>query len=175
MADSVALTALLVSLVALLATTGQLLQQYFATADGYRRCQPSVMGLWARKTKLRWRWREFRFETIFSVPRIIYGPIHSQMGMPGEVEAGSCSLIDTSVTLKGSMTYPGWMSSYDARKYYSSDELACWVPLLAQYVKLRNIFPSRSITVADADLAQIAQPGKRCCQTFPSETRIYRK
>jgi hypothetical protein len=68
--DPVAVTALVISLVALLATFGQVLQQYFATADGYRRCQPSVMGLWGKKTELRWRWREFRFETIYYVPSL---------------------------------------------------------------------------------------------------------
>lgn len=66
----VAVVALIVSLVALVATTGQLLQQYFATADGYRRCQSSVMGAWGKKTRLRWRWRQFRFETLYSTPEI---------------------------------------------------------------------------------------------------------
>ena len=68
--DRVAVTALVVSLVALLTTVGQLLQQYFATADGYRRCQASVMGHWAQRTRLRWRWRQFRFETLYTVPEI---------------------------------------------------------------------------------------------------------
>jgi len=68
--DPVAVTALIISLVALLATFGQVLQQYLATADGYRRCQPSVMGQWGKKTKLRWRWREFRFETVYYVPSL---------------------------------------------------------------------------------------------------------
>ncbi|KFX94835.1 hypothetical protein V490_04139 [Pseudogymnoascus sp. VKM F-3557] len=67
----VAVVALIVSLVALVATTGQLLQQYFATADGYRRCQTSVMGAWGKKTRLRWRWRQFRFETLYSTPEIV--------------------------------------------------------------------------------------------------------
>ena len=137
MADPVALTALVVSLVALLATTGQLLQQYFATADGFRRCQPSVMGLWAKRTKLRFRWREFRFETIFCIPRIVYSPVHGEMGKDTETAGGNCSLINTPESLKASMTFPGW-NTYDARKYYNSDELVCWVPLLAQYVTLRN-------------------------------------
>ena len=131
MVDSVALTALVVSLVALLATAGQLLQQYFATADGFRRCQPSVMGLWATKTRLRWRWREFRFETIFVVPRIIFGPVHPDMGKAAEIAGGSCSLVGTNESLHASMTYPGW-SSFEARSYYGSDQLACWIPLLAQ-------------------------------------------
>src|SRR5882672_11507092 len=67
---NVAVTALAIALVALITAVGQLLQQYFATADGYRRCQRSVMGDWAKKTRLRWRWREFRFETLYTTPEI---------------------------------------------------------------------------------------------------------
>src|SRR3954447_2908276 len=69
--DPVAISALCISLVAFFFTAGQLLQQYFATADGYRRCQSSVMGpFWGSNTRLHWRWREFRFETIYYVPRL---------------------------------------------------------------------------------------------------------
>jgi hypothetical protein len=68
--DPVAVTALVVALVALITTIGQLLQQYFATADGYRRCQRSVMGDWAQRTRLRWRWSQFRFETLYTTPEI---------------------------------------------------------------------------------------------------------
>jgi hypothetical protein len=67
---NLAATALAVSLVAFFIALGQLVQQYFATADGYRRCQRSVMGEWARMTRLRWRWREFRFETLYTTPTI---------------------------------------------------------------------------------------------------------
>src|SRR6266536_684882 len=68
---NVAAVALAVALVSLLTTVGQLLQQYFATADGYQRCQPSVMGPWAKRTRLRWRWTQFRFETLFTTPDIV--------------------------------------------------------------------------------------------------------
>ncbi|KAH8597579.1 hypothetical protein B0O99DRAFT_79704 [Bisporella sp. PMI_857] len=125
MADSVALAALIVSLVALFTTTGQLLQQYFATADGLRRCQASVMGLWAQKTKLRWRWKEFRFETTFVIPRIRSCDSHG-IGLEGFDHP----LINSPESLQRSMTYPGW-GSFDANRYYGSDQLACWVPLLA--------------------------------------------
>jgi hypothetical protein len=70
MVDGTALTALIIAIIAFIVAVGQVLQQYFATADGYRRCQPSVMGGWALKTKLRFRWRELRFETLYAVPRI---------------------------------------------------------------------------------------------------------
>lgn len=67
---TLAAAALVVALVALLTAVGQMLQQYFSTADGYRRCQPSVIGPWASKTQLRFRWSQFRLETLFTVPHI---------------------------------------------------------------------------------------------------------
>ena len=42
--DVLALIALLISLVALFTTVLQVLQQYFSSAEGYRRCAESVMG-----------------------------------------------------------------------------------------------------------------------------------
>lgn len=67
---NLAAAALAIALVALFTAFGQVSQQYLATADGYRRCQKSVMGEYARHTRLRWRWREFRFETLYTVPKI---------------------------------------------------------------------------------------------------------
>lgn len=67
---NVALTAIIVAAVALLIATAQLLQQIFGTADGYRRCQSSVIGPFASRTSRKWRWREFRFETRYTTPMI---------------------------------------------------------------------------------------------------------
>jgi hypothetical protein len=64
------LAALVVALVALLNTLFQVLQQYYATADGYQRCSPSVMGEWAKFTRRKFIWKEFRFETHFGSPVI---------------------------------------------------------------------------------------------------------
>jgi hypothetical protein len=49
--DTLAVTSIVVALIALLSTIGQILQQYIGTSEGYRRCQPSVMGLWGRATR----------------------------------------------------------------------------------------------------------------------------
>lgn len=68
---TIAEVALVVSLIALFIASGQLLQQMFSTADGYRRCQDSVIGPWAKKTRLVWRWTQFRFETKFTTPEIV--------------------------------------------------------------------------------------------------------
>ncbi|KAF2732231.1 hypothetical protein EJ04DRAFT_578488 [Polyplosphaeria fusca] len=69
---NVATTALVVAAVALLIAVGQFLQQIFGTADGYRRCQESVMGPWASYTRLSWRWKGFRFETKFTTPSLLF-------------------------------------------------------------------------------------------------------
>jgi hypothetical protein len=70
----IGLVALLISLVALFTTTVQVLQQYFSSAEGYRRCADSVMGLWAKGTHRRLRWNEFRVEVIFETPVIFVAP-----------------------------------------------------------------------------------------------------
>ena len=68
--DSTALAAIIIAIIAFFVTTGQLLQQIFGTADGYRHCQASVIGEWATLTRRKWRWSEFRFETKFTTPNI---------------------------------------------------------------------------------------------------------
>ena len=73
--DNTAVLAIVIALIAFFVTTAQLLQSLFGTAVGYRQCQPSVMGGWATKTKRKWRWSEFRFETIFTTPNIRLYPI----------------------------------------------------------------------------------------------------
>ena len=65
---TVSIVALVVAFVALITTVGQTVGQFFATADGYRRCQPSVMGGWAKLTHRRFRWSEMRFETLYTTP-----------------------------------------------------------------------------------------------------------
>lgn len=67
--DPVSTAALMVALVALFTTMSQVIAQLFATADGYRRCQDSVMGPWAKLTRRRFRWSEMRYETRYTTPR----------------------------------------------------------------------------------------------------------
>lgn len=111
--------ALAIALVALLTTIGQLLQQYFATADGYRRCQSSVMGPWARRTRLKWRWRQFRFETLFTTPTI------GVADFPDLVNDTRCFLTGTSPSFASSMIPENGIELVDA-----GGELASWVPFL---------------------------------------------
>lgn len=81
--NNLAITALAISLAALSVALGQILGQYFSTADGYRRCQASVMGPLADKTRLRWRWSQFRFETFFTIPTIRLLHYNNERKLPG--------------------------------------------------------------------------------------------
>ncbi|KAG9236263.1 hypothetical protein BJ875DRAFT_235729 [Amylocarpus encephaloides] len=148
--------ALAIALVALFTALGQLLQQYFATADGYRRCQTSVMGEYGTRTYLRWRWREFRFETIYTVPEIsMVGDgapnRYEQVLLTGNNITRACSLVplwsegsDPSKSLDYRPTYitdmelenrrtQSWLSKGIKPKAFphrAPGELVCWIPLL---------------------------------------------
>jgi hypothetical protein len=74
------LVALIISVIALISTTLQILQQYFSTADGYRRCTESVMGLWAIGTHRKLRSSEFRFEVVFETPVLFLAPPTNRRG-----------------------------------------------------------------------------------------------
>ncbi|RDL40064.1 Uncharacterized protein BP5553_00043 [Venustampulla echinocandica] len=159
MSDETTLSAaaLGIALVALVTAFGQLLQQYLATADGFRRCQKSVMGEYARKTHRRWRWSEFRFETLYTVPEI------TMVGDGAPSRAGQVVLTGTELTREKSLVPMGIMiggdsmiiskntGSWNLRRVKLEDghgqsqtwlvkapkqniedrgEMACWVPFL---------------------------------------------
>ncbi|KAK5996559.1 hypothetical protein PT974_01896 [Cladobotryum mycophilum] len=76
----VAAVALVVSVVALLATFMQVLQQYYASAQGYSQCNEKVMGLWAKTKSRQFRWDELRFEVHFDAPVIFLSPPSNTLG-----------------------------------------------------------------------------------------------
>lgn len=112
--DNVSIAAIVVALVALIVALGQLFGQYFATADGYRRCQPSVMGRWAKFTRLRWRWSQFRFETLYTTPEISF------------VDRSMEGIIDDKV--HNCVQRPDLFQMPE--KHNMSDESVCWLLLL---------------------------------------------
>ena len=71
-ADTAAVAALVVALVAFVVAVGQLLGQYFVTADGYRKCRASIIGPWSNTRRRHYVWSEFRFETTFMTPRFFF-------------------------------------------------------------------------------------------------------
>lgn len=130
--------ALAVALVALVTALGQLLGQYFATADGFRRCQSSVIGPWARYTRLRWRWRQFRFETYFTSPQIIFLPDEHDSGRSGNPASSRQDMLMIS-TKEGvhQTTRDLFAPDEDGQK---DEETVCWLSLLQSlYLNRRKL------------------------------------
>jgi hypothetical protein len=133
------LTALIVSLVALVTTVLQVLQQYFSSAEGYRRCAKSVMGDWATGTHRKMRWAEFRVEVVFETPVILVAPPMNQKGpIPGRpiyyIDGTEQSYRSTRVLKKEDLK----KQEQDAnamraasRVHTADDERASWVTFLS--------------------------------------------
>lgn len=67
--DKTSIVAIVIAWIAFFVTFAQFLLQAFGTIGvGRRRCQPSVMGQWAKTRRYRWIWAEFRFETTYLTP-----------------------------------------------------------------------------------------------------------
>lgn len=137
--NTLTVVAFVISLVALFTALGQLLGQYFTTADGYRRCQSSVMGPWARYTRLRWRWRQFRFETYFTTPKITFEPDGPDPRRPGgdwaPLKRGTLMISNE----KGvhSSVRDLYIVNRDGEK---DEEVVCWLSLLQSlYLNRRKL------------------------------------
>jgi len=147
--DIVSLVALITSLAAFAITVLQVLQQYLASADGYRRCAPSVIGPWSRTlsdffscgttanlciggTHRRFRGRELRFEVVFETPVIFLAPPTNEKGpifgrKIYNLDGSDNSYKETN-TLKPDKERQQNISTAD-------DERASWVTLLAALQK----------------------------------------
>lgn len=68
---TIAVVALVVSLIALIIAVLQLCQQLFGTAEGWRRCDFLVIGPWERLRRSQFRWDELRYETRYTTPEIM--------------------------------------------------------------------------------------------------------
>ncbi|CAG8972634.1 hypothetical protein HYALB_00005403 [Hymenoscyphus albidus] len=128
------LTALIVSLVALVTTVLQVLQQYFSSAEGYRRCAKSVMGDWSQGTHRRLVWREFRVEVVFETPVILIahptntkGPIHNR---PIHYIDGTDESYQNTRVLKPD-DEKNASDKTVGRVHTADDERASWVTLLS--------------------------------------------
>lgn len=131
---SLAGAALAVALTALAIAVGQLLQQVFSTAEGYRRCQHSVLGPWARKTRLTWRWSQFRFEVKFTTPDIV---LQTNVPMPVSRKVLQQMLIKREVVAVDHSGINTSSISVERREEMSTDQVG-WISLLKQLEHLQR-------------------------------------
>lgn len=127
--------ALAVALTALIIAAAQVLQQVFSTAEGYRRCQPSVLGSWAHKTRLTWRWSQFRFEVKFTTPDII---LQTNVPMPVKRDVLHQKLIKRDVfAVDHSGLHTTWIP-VERGEETSTDQVG-WITLLEQLEHLQHV------------------------------------
>lgn len=131
----VAAVALVVSVVALLATFMQVLQQYYASAQGYSLCNEKVMGGWAKTKTRRFRLDELRFEVQFDVPVIFVSPPTNKHGpVVGAdiyyLDGSEKSQKDTNTTSKLDLRKAYHDRSRKEQIHTSDNEIAAWYVLL---------------------------------------------
>ena len=141
--DSTAVVAIVIALIAFFVTTAQLLQALFGTAVGYRQCQPSVMGEWALKTRRRWRWSEFRFETIFTTPNIQLDALSDEQEGRVYITGGEESRRET-YCFGGTRLPSSLATRYDGSSE-TADDLVGWLSLLNILHVLQESFFKESI------------------------------
>jgi len=137
--DEVALgwVALVVSLVALIGTTAQVLQQYYASATGFANCGENVMGLWWQTTKRIFLPTEWRFEVQFEAPVIFVCPPENTKGpvkgQPIHFVSGTPKSYENTRTLPaGEEEKQRQQPSRENRVHTADNERATWVTLLSQ-------------------------------------------
>lgn len=158
--DTLSIAALAVALVALIVALGQILGQYFATAEGYRRCQPSVMGPWARKTRMQWRWSQFRFETFFTTPELVLRDYALRdIGFYGNTSSpGRNDSVFILPPKPGSHCSPPSPMD-ELLDMTECNEMVCWIPFLKSLYQNEKELSTQRCYYRSDDTSQLAKPG----------------
>lgn len=147
--NNTALVAIVIAVIAFVVTTAQLVQALFGTAEGYRRCQASVIGTWANETHRVWRWSEFRYKTVFETPHIylqstddkcMFTPFneesansHTPAFLSGDEDSRRSTHSEISFREKGATSKP-----IDRTPYPRNADLVSWLKLLDRLHQLQE-------------------------------------
>lgn len=131
----VAAVALVISVVALLATFMQVLQQYYASAHGYSQCSEKVIGEWAKYKSRSFSWEELRFEVTFEAPVIFASPPTNKRGpIPGQnivfLDGTQKSLDETMMSSEMDLSQKSLLRSPNEKVHTAFNERATWFLLL---------------------------------------------
>ncbi|KAK3693056.1 hypothetical protein B0T22DRAFT_33188 [Podospora appendiculata] len=186
--DIVNWVALVVSLVALLGTAAQVLQQYYSSAAGYANCGESVMGEWHNSKKRIFRLTELRFEVQFESPVIFVsfpanknGPVKNE---PIHYVDGTQESLKNTRALLPNQEEKHRHTLQNNRVHTADNERATWVTLLSQLQSMEkesqewqkqqhNSGPPlpRLADFSQHSLAVAVQAKKRSWDTMPTDVR----
>lgn len=187
--DTINWVALVVSLVALLGTVAQVLQQYIASAAGYSNCGESVMGKWHESKKRKFRATELRFEVQFETPVIFVCPPSNTKGpiknKPIHFVNGTPQSLEETRALLPMDEEKQRQSLQEGRVHTADNERASWVTLLSQLQSMEkesrewqqqhyNSSPPMTLPLVEFNnhtLAVAVQAKKRSWDTMPVDVR----
>lgn len=137
----VAIAALVISLIALLASLLQVAQQYYASAAGYSSCDDKAIGLWEQGRRRVLKPYEFRFEVQFEAPVIFLcrpgnenGPVKKQPIL--FIDGSQKSLEETWTSLGAAQ--PSTEKEIKRAVHTADNELASWVTLLSALQRMEH-------------------------------------
>ncbi|KAF4864302.1 hypothetical protein CGCSCA1_v014340 [Colletotrichum siamense] len=137
----VAIAALVISLIALLASLLQVAQQYYASAAGYSSCDDKAIGLWEQGRRRVLKPYEFRFEVQFEAPVIFLcrpgnenGPVKKQPIL--FIDGSQKSLEETWTSLGPAQ--PSTEKEIKRAVHTADNELASWVTLLSALQRMEH-------------------------------------
>jgi len=184
----VSLVALAISIVALVGTVLQVLQQYLASAAGYSNCGVKVIGDWHRSKKRKFRWSELRFEVQFEAPVIFVCPPSNVRGPVRDAPVyhidGTEESMQVTRTMLPSEDEKASRATTEKGLHTADNEQATWVVLLQELQRMerdsqvwetaqykhnppRNTFTQFS----DHSLCAAVQAKKRTWDTMPDGIR----
>ncbi|AEO63764.1 uncharacterized protein THITE_2109360 [Thermothielavioides terrestris NRRL 8126] len=187
--DALNWVALVVSLVALVGTLAQVLQQYIASAAGYSNCGESVMGKWHESKKRIFRPTELRFEVQFETPVIFVCPATNKNGpvrnQPIHFIDGTSESLRKTRALLPKEEEAQRQTLQEGRVHTADNERASWVTLLSQLQSMEKESqewqqqhyknnPPQPFPPADFrshTLAVALQAKKRSWDTMPADVR----
>ncbi|KAK4153803.1 hypothetical protein C8A00DRAFT_14990 [Chaetomidium leptoderma] len=175
--------ALVVSLVALLGTVAQVLQQYIASAAGYSNCGQRVMGNWHKSKKRKFRATELRFEVQFETPVFFVCPATNTKGPIPEAPIHFVNGRQQSLEQTRALLPKEEEAQRQSLQVHTADnERASWVMLLSQLQSMEkesqewqqhhyNMGPPQNLPLVDFEshtLAVAVQAKKRSWDTMPA-------
>ncbi|KAK9776879.1 hypothetical protein AB5N19_07474 [Seiridium cardinale] len=143
----VAIVALVIAVIAFVTTVVQLAQSIIATARGLPNCDERVMGLWARSSRVWFKWWQLRLEVDFEAPVIFLAPDDNARG-PVKDDNGKDAKIWYANGLPTSFEDFRVVDNQDEeatnqhlkreRVHTVDNELATWVTLLGAIQKMEK-------------------------------------
>ncbi|QRD93384.1 hypothetical protein F9C07_2214904, partial [Aspergillus flavus] len=132
--EKLSLAAIILAVAAFIISVAQVLQQYLATAEGYRRCQEKVVGPWKCYTKRPLHLKELRCETRFGTPFIELGAGLDRKHCCLPSGHGSLVRCESDLVVKASELQDG-----------GNSEWVCWLQFLEElqtfHRTLLHVFP----------------------------------